>query len=82
MCHCWAHSDGGGRVEVVVNAFGCIMSLSWCWDGGGHSWSSWFPFRTPGRWVIFVIIGGGVVVSSSSFVAVVAVVGGHGHCCW
>ena len=81
MCRRWVHSDGGGRIEVVVNMFGSVTSSSWCWDGGGRSWSSWFPFRTPGRWAVFVIIGG-VVVSSWSFVAVVVVVGGRGHGCW
>ena len=24
-------TDAFGRIEVVVNAFGCVTSLSWCW---------------------------------------------------
>ena len=24
-------TDTFGRVEVVVNAFGCVVSSSWCW---------------------------------------------------
>ena len=82
VCHHWVHSDGGRHIEVVVNAFGCIVSLSWCWDGGGCSWSTWFLFHTPGRWTVIVIVGSGVIVSSSLFVVVVVAVGGCSHCCW